>query len=500
MCRFLAVALVVLGLLGEVLAACAAEPGGVGLQAEPEDPLAPPFLCVLPSGGTGGVDPEAYIRRALTAPNPGEELAIVTAPLGIRVARYPQQPASEPKEDDWYATHRQSVEPLLPVLQSLPKESLGPLCRGDVVVLTPYREALERQLAAVGFAGSNELPPDVRAAAVGIVAGLTVSPSVEVVSGPGSGAPTTGRFGMRFICDAQHYNFHGVQLSPDGSLAWEWKDATIAKRASPDPQWRMGSGWGERVAEGADIRAFAMDAEGAAVELAGLSGRTVGEVLGEALPAPPGGLAIDDALSVRRVFATGGQVSRRTVVDAIFCSAWVGLTGPGADGTRTLFSDPAGPWAMTFARRSEARRALDPDITSQVDEVFGAACDRPMLRALGIDPSRFAERWTGGWTDLRPEEAKWLADQLTAYATFGTRSSPLKKAVGEWAEHPEGLSVSVMYHYVLLIGYCVPWSTPGPGALDVTGAKPPPESYYTKLGAHTDLPMLSGRCARLTVY
>ena len=113
-----------------------APPGDPGptAGAEREDPLAEPFLMLLPPDWQQVADdPEEYARWALTEEAGESRLEPFTTSSGIHVLRPAEAPLVQPDPAVSGLIQRELSEPLLIFLRALSEEQRALLSRGEVV-------------------------------------------------------------------------------------------------------------------------------------------------------------------------------------------------------------------------------------------------------------------------------------------------------------------------------------------------------------------------------
>ncbi len=461
-------------------------PNPAGQQPPAVDPLAPPFLCVLPPTLYPDLTPEQHIRWALTTRDPG--WAMTTAPTmwGISVAR-PVPPVRPVPTPDVGKLHRERVMPLLPLLSAIPAEAWEPMLRGEVTDLTRSREAI----TAVLRAASDRQPlPAERLEAIHncerLVGVVNVTPTLEFASGhPLQPEPALT---VALMARWQHHAFRALQFGDDGEVSWEWKEASRALAASPC-RWEVAGATGTgAMPEPPDLAVLAEQAEVAhprAVALDDLSGKTLGEVwplLWEGAAAMP---RLDPALAERLVFARGtAPEPRASIVGAVLTSAWCVCD--------TEKRPPASPadwtvWATSGAAPNEAaveaRRTWyepDPGLTERTDAFFATARARLPLLAL---PARelFASGWSGVWAEIPPEAREALCQSLAGVLRADTQ---VMEGRADRSSPPPDCRLRARYRYDLVLGCCSPWPGDAP--------EQPNAAYYDRLGADRARPMYRG--------
>jgi len=480
----------------------AGDPGPTA-SAEPDDPLVEPFVLLLPSDWQQVTDdPEAYARWALT-PQAGESrLEPFTTPSGIHLLRPPDAPLAQPDAGLSGLLQREQSEPLLIFLRALSKEQRDLLCRGEVVNVTSASDTLARLVRHGRFGPQSRdgLSEYLVGDSPLIAAALEVVPTLLVRSSPDS---------SQAYCEiGNHYTWElggikDVQLQADGITCWSSLSAPGAKRERVPKEWRAEwqclSGPGrDRTQEVLPDLLSALDVPGASVSMSDVSGTTLERLIEDVTKLTRMELSVGTAWTARVLYAKGGSLTARAIVQAVFAAGRLGIMRLGDDDSLTVVYNPHGGKEASFELARQARQAPAPRVTEELRSLLGGALKRPYLDDLPAPLSLFVGGFDGPVSGLPEHEATWVANVIqTCHASMVKAGIPASHQ--GWLAGTAPIIVRPVIMYQVTVAACVPFRKLDP-LTHVRVPGDPPEGYYTALSASRDRPIYSTVTAMLRGY
>jgi len=484
-----------------------AKPGGqdTAAGAEPADRLAEPFLLLLPADWQQAVgDPEAYARWALTEEAGESRLEPYTTPSGIHVLRPVEKPLVQPDPGLSGLIQRELSEPLLIFLRALSDEQRGLLCRGEVVNVTSASDTVARLVRHGRFGpqsrhGLNEE----------LVAGSPLLAVLEVVP---TLRFTTLRRTMGGVCEVElHHRWvcgdvRDVQLRPGGATFWSSFTAPGAKRDQAPREWRDAqprrlSGLSRDRTEAVlpDLLS-ALDTPGASVSMLDVGGSTLDRLFEDVRKLTGIDLSIGGIWSSCIVYAKGGEVSARALVEALFAAGELGIwrLGDNDDDSLTVLYNPSGGRAASHELDGIARERAAPEVTEELRSLLDGALEEPHLADLPVPLSLFTSGYDGPVSDLPEQQAKWVSEVVRACVRFWQSTNVRVRDYG-WLAGVEPIIVRATVVYQMMVSACVPFRSFDSAKREYVAADPP-ETFYTLLGASRDSPIFSTVNAVLRGY
>jgi len=432
-------------------------------------------------------------------------VAPFTTPSGIHVLRPIDAPLKQPDPGLSGHLQRQQSEPLLICLRALTKEQRELLGRGEIVDVTSASDTIgklvrHRRLGTGSrWSLSEELVADSPLAAT-----LQVLPTLFVCSTP---VNPDAFFEIRLFhrWEASGLFLKHVQPRGDGATFWSPYTAPGAKREQVARKWRSevrslsGPGGDATLRLLPDLLS-ALDKPGASVPMADVNGTRLDRLFQDVTKLTGTELKVGPGWSAFTVYAEGGEVSIRAIVEAVFSAGRLGMIylGEYGDDTLTVVYNPhRGTEASTELDR-EARQRPAPEVTDELRSLLPDALTRPSLAELPVPLSLFTDGYSGPLSGLTEREADWVAQTVSAWQRQIAAAGTPARAQG-WLSGPEPITVRPVVVYELTVGACVPFRKVDPVKMDYVPADPP-ETYYTVLGASRDRPIYSTVNAVLKGY
>jgi hypothetical protein len=420
------------------------------------------------------------------------------------VLRPPDAPLVEPDPGLSGLLQRQQSEPLLIFLRALSEEQRALLSRGEVVNVssagvTVGQLARHGRLGPQGRGGLNE---ELVADSPLIVAALEVVPTLFLRS---------SRANRQAFCEVgNHYTWElggikDVQLRPDRITCWSSLSAPGARRERVPKEWRtewqhLSSPGRDRTHEILPDLLSALDVPGASVSMSDLSGATLERLMGDVTKLTGIEMTVGTEWSAGVVYAKGGTVSTRAIVEAVFAAGRLGIwrLGVGDDDSLTVVYNPYRGAEAWRNLDSEARERPDPEVTHELRSLLPGALERPYLGELPVPFLLFVDGYDGPTSGLPEPEARWVADAIRACHASMVEAG-IRATHQGWLVGPDPIVVRPVVVYQLTVGVCVPSRKLDP-VTHVRIPGDPPEAYYTGLGASRDQPVYSTVAAVLRGY
>jgi len=475
---------------------------GPGAETEPADPLAEPFLLLLPADPQATADPEAYARWALTAEAGELRLEPFTTASGIRVLRMPDAPVADPDPSLLGQHQRQSSEPLILFLRALSDEQRDMLCRGEVVNITSAREDVGRLLREKRIGPQNQYglsEPLVSQCPI-VAAALEVVPTLRL-------RPDRGNVGS--LCEAILYytwdlgNITDLQLRGDGTTFWSCLTAPGARRERVPREWRVT--WEHLSGTSRDFTdavlpdlLSALDGADATVPLSDVNGTSLDRFVEDV--ARLTGIQLDVRADYTScvVYAKGDEVSARALAEAVVASGRLGVMRLGDDDSLSVVVSRLPGRVASGDLDTIARDQPAPEVTEALRSLVGSAVSRPYLADLPVPLSLFLDGYDGLVSGLPEEEARWVT-QVAQTCLESMAKARIPAFNQGWLNGIEPLAVRPVLAYRLTVAACVPFHEYDRGSEQFVTVDPP-ESYYTDLGASRDRPIYSTVTAVLRGY
>jgi len=476
---------------------------GTAADAEADGRLAEPFVLLLPSDPQATSNPEAYARWALTQEAGESRLEPFTTASGVNVLRPPDAPLVQPDPGLSGLTQREQSEPLLQFLRALSNEQRDLLCRGEVVNVTSASDTVARLLRHRRFGpqGRYGLNESLVADSPLLAAALEVVPTLRL---------STLRRTMGGVCDASlHHTWEyggvkHVQLRPDGATFWSSLSAAGARRERAPREWRAAqpfhlSGLSrDRTDAVLPDLLRALDTPGASVSMSDVNGTRLERLVEDLTKLTGIHLSVGDTWSSCVVYAKGGKVSTRAMVEAVFAAGRLGIFRLGDDDSLTVVANPAGGHGASFELDRVARDRAVPEVTEELRSLLDGALRRPYLADLPVPLSLFVDGYDGPVSELPEQEAKWVTEVVQSCQRKMANAGTPARDQG-WLIGVEPITVRTTLVYHVTVGACVPFRKADPVKLEYVAADPP-ETYYTVLGASRDRPIYSAVTAVLRGY
>ncbi len=503
--------------LASAAASQQADPFGAEATVPPttadEDPIRPPFVCVLPPGLVGD-DPAAFIRDALSNPEAEWPLAIADLPSGIRIARLPQIPRDDGGPAIRGELHRKAMEACLPILRAMSEETLAKLVQGEIVNLTPLRAEIDAAFAGLvaGTPRTREEPVTAeRLATADLLLGrLRVALNITVEQPVENGG---AYMLIQMTRDPEPPSLRHVQLDDEGKVCWSEADIRRASIPRASPRWCAFPArptppklmYSHRTPP---LRA-ALAERADAVRLKELNGVSVGDALAYAGDLARCPIGLGPELNKARLFCVGDDVLWCDALDAILASAWA----RSAYDAEALKAEPRATnwpivWEVCHGARGQdansrlqgqARRQHVPELSAEVDAFLAPSLMSLLWQEHGAPLDLFRTGWSGRIGQLPEEEREWLKARV-AEALDVVRSTPKFGSTYAWlGEQTDSLRFTFYPVYNLLLGVSVadmefvaPTKTFAPWEA--------PDSLYDELGADRARPIRSCATASLSFY
>jgi hypothetical protein len=196
------------------------------------------------------------------------------------------------------------------------------------------------------------------------------------------------------------------------------------------------------------------------------------------------------------IYAAGPKMPVREALEALFLAGWVDTPhDPLGSNPGGVSYQPSGGWRKTARLRAAAEQAPDPETRKGIEEYLGPVAQAERFTTLPLPVSRFTPLWIGRLSDLPPEEAAWVREQLPHWAErFAKNPNEKRWTAPVFEADPSRLVIRASMVYELSFGACVPHQAFDKQAFTCVPT-PVPESYYAELGASRDRPVYSVRTA-----
>jgi len=465
---------------------------GAGLAEEP-DPLAPPFLCLLPDYWPATHDPPQFVRWALTDEAGDWRLAPYRTPSGVNVLRFPDQPLRDPPPDQIGYYHRRATEPLLAVLRALTEEQRELLGKGEIVNITSAREAVVELLAQ----HDPPSPPPGPFSAPLAAACPLLAAQVHVVPVVALTPPdrSSGICAEIWVQHAREVGFpRALQLNADGGTFWYRRALPGERSVDRSDGWftTLRSIQGSRDATTLVLPKVleALRAASGSVRLEDLRGQTLGDVVGALAKASGTSLRADPGSAARVIHALGDAVGWDAVAEAVFASGRLALRAED-DGSYLVFADDGQAFGSSMAVLEAARSTPVPELTQELRQLLAGALSREWLAETPIPLERFGAGLSGATSDLPHAEARWLRGVVERHAPEYD-AMPIPPLDRGWMQNVDRLAFRLRIQFHVCVAACVPYCTFSPETKAYVPADPPDE-YFERRGASRDRPVFSTR-------
>jgi len=463
---------------------------GTTVSAAPTDPLAPPFVCLLPDYWPATNNPQWFVRWAQTDEAEGWRLAPFTTPSGIHVLRIPDAPLTEPGPDLIGAYHKPGAERVLRLLYALSAEQRDLLARGEVVNITNARDTVAEIVPRDRTGdGTDAFGDGTLTSCEYMAAALAVVPTVEVRPG---GRDTGALCDVDICYSHEPGRIMDLQLRPDGLTFWSALTAPGSPRERDPSEWKV-LPWHLR-APSRDVTAATLpdvlkgleDGQNSA-SLDDINGAKLGALVGDIADLSGVELRAADECSSRVVYAQGGDVSTRALAEALFASGRLAITSRKPDGALVVTENRGEAWAASIELAELARRRMIPALTAELRSLLEPALARPYLAGLPVPLLLFLDGYDGPVSGLLKPEVEWMEGMLREVEGIYANLPAFDRA---WLSEGEPLAVRLRLQLQLTVAACFPYRKFDPATRTYCPADPP-QWYYTVLGASLERPILS---------